>query len=65
MASQSKQLGIRVNEKLLDAIDQDMEKKNYTTYSEYVREAIREKLEAEKQWVWTLKLSYSLLSPTA
>ena len=49
MVSQSKQLGIRVNEKLLDAIDQDMEKKNYTTYSEYVREAIREKLEAEKQ----------------
>ena len=48
MVNQSKQLGIRVTQPLLTAIDNDMKQKNYTTYSEYIREAIREKLEAKQ-----------------
>ena len=44
-----KTLGIRVPESLLEAMAQAVKQQSYSSYSEYVRAAIREKLEAEKQ----------------
>ena len=44
-----KTIGIRIPDNLLEAIDDAIQRNNYATYSEYIRAAIREKLEAEKQ----------------
>lgn len=49
MLNQPVQIGIRITEDMRKAIDKDMKRKNYATYSEYVREAIREKLGDSKQ----------------
>jgi len=44
-----KTIGIRVPDTLLEAIETAIQQNNYATYSEYIRAAIREKLERENQ----------------
>lgn len=44
-----RQIGIKLSSNMLKAIDEDREKKNYATRSEYVRSAIRHELERGKE----------------